>query len=235
MIQGADAIFPGHNQRCYDFRKGKRLGTKDHITSWKKPRRPEWMSKETYKEYPSELQIREFKVNGVVYVTTLLDASIYLKSELHVLYKRRWEVELHLNSIKTVMGMDKLSCKTPGMIRKEISIHFLAYNIIRKLIVDACVLHNTLPWQISFKATVQLLNQFTPRLSNTGKRKKNALHTHMLKLIVKNKVGNRPGRVEPRAVKQRPKTFPVLRNPREVEQEKILNKRRKLMAKNDAA
>jgi len=235
MRQGADAIFPGHNQRRYDFRKGKRLGAKDHITSWKRPRRPEWMSKETYKEYPSEFQIRELKVNGVVYVTTLLDASIYLKTELHALYKRRWEVELHLNSIKTVMGMDKLSCKTPGMIRKEIGIHFLAYNIIRKFILDACVRHFALPWQISFKATVQLLNQFMPRLSNIGKRKKNALHGYMLKLIVTNKIGNRPGRVEPRAVKQRPKTFPVLRKPRKVEQDKILIKRRALMAKNKAA
>jgi hypothetical protein len=235
MRQGADAIFPGHTQRRYDFRKGKRCGTKDHITSWKKPRRPKWMSKESYKEYPDTLSIREFKVNGIVYVTTLLDPSIYFKSELHALYKRRWEVELHLNSIKTVMGMDKLSCKTPEMIRKEIGIHFLAYNIIRKLIVEACVLHKALPWQISFKATVQLLNQFAPRGSHTDKRKRKALHAQMLKIIVTNKVGNRPGRVEPRAVKHRPKTFPVLRIPRKVEQEKIVNKRKKLMNENEAA
>lgn len=221
-----DVIFPGHAQRRYDFRQGKRLGKKDHITLWKKPRRPNWMSEETYKEYPNEIQIREFKVNGVVYVSTFLDASTHPKKELHALYKRRWEVELHLNSIKTVMGMNRLTCKTPEMVRKEIGIHFLAYNIIRDLIVDACIDHDALPWQISFKATLQLLNQFTPRFSSLNKKKRADLYIKMLWLIVKNKVGNRPGRVEPRAVRQIPRTFPVLKNTRKVEQQKLLKQRK---------
>jgi hypothetical protein len=211
-------------QRRYDFRTGKRLGKKDHITSWKKPKRPEWMSPELYKEYPAEIQIREFQANGVIYVTTLLDLSTYPKNELHALYRKRWQVELHLNRIKTVMGMDKLSCKTPEMIRKEIGIHFVAYNIIRGLIVEASALHDALPWQISFKATLQLLNQFTPLYFNADQRKRKRLYQHILELVVTNKVGNRPGRFEPRVVKQRPKTFPVLKSTREVEREKIVKK-----------
>jgi hypothetical protein len=104
-----DVIVPGHAQRRSDFRKGKRLGKKDHIIAWKKPKRPEWMSQEVYKSYPNKMQIREFQSNGVIYISTFFDASLYPKNELYFLYKRRWEVELHLNSIKTVMGMDMLT------------------------------------------------------------------------------------------------------------------------------
>lgn len=231
LKKNVDVVIPGHAQRRYDFRKGKRLGKKDHLTVWKKPRRPDWMSEEMYNEYANEIQIREFKVNGVVYVSTFLDPSTHPKNELHTLYKRRWEVELHLNSIKTVMGMNSVSCKTPEMVRKEIGIHFLAYNIIRELIVDACIHHDALPWQISFKATLQLLNQFTPRFSPLNKKKRAAFYSQMLWLIVKNKVGNRPGRVEPRAVRQRPKTFPVLKNTRKAEQQKLLKQRKIRMDK----
>lgn len=101
MKKKVDVIVPGHVQRRSDFRQGKRLGKKDHITTWKKPKRPNWMSKEAYKEYSNEIQIREFKVNGIIYISTFFDASTYPKRELYLVYKRRWEAELHLNSIKT--------------------------------------------------------------------------------------------------------------------------------------
>ena len=169
-------MIPGHVQRHSDFCQGKRLGKKDHITLWKKPRRPDWMSKEAYREYPNTLHIREFKVNGIVYFTTLLEVATYPKQKLYSLYKRRWEIELHLNSIKTIMGMDRVSCKTPEMVRKEISIHLLAYNMIRKLIVEACNKNSALPWKISFKATLQLVNQFNPRLESVGNKKRIVLY-----------------------------------------------------------
>ena len=225
MQKSVDIIIPGNIQRRYDFRQGKRLGNKDHIVLWKKPRKPNWMSKRAYQKYPNEIQIREFNVNGVVYMTTFFDASKYTKETLHAVYKRRWEVEVHLNSIKTVMDMDTVSCKTPDMVRKEIGVHLLAYNIIRELIVAACIKGNALPQQISFKATLQLLNQFTPLLTSLDKEKREVIFSHMLQLIVKNKVGKRPGRVEPRAVRLRSRSFPILRNTRKDEQQKLLKKR----------
>ena len=228
-------IIPGHVQRRYDFRQGKRLGKKDHITVWKKPKRPEWMSKEAYKEYPNEIQIREFKVDGVIYITTLVDAATHPKHELHLVYKRRWEAELHLNSIKTIMGMDKVSCKSPRMVRKEIGVYLLAYNIIRTLIVEACTVSPALPWQISFKSTLQLLNHFTPCFALLEPTKSDPLYMHMLQLIATNKVGNRPGRVEPRAVRQRNKSFPILRNNRKAEQQKLLQQRERRLKKYDDA
>ena len=234
MEKKVDVIFPGHVQRCYDFNEGTILGEKDHITCWKKPRRPKWMSKEAYKKYPKEIQIREFKVNGIVYVTTFLNATKYPKKELHKLYKRRWEVELHLRSIKTHMGMNRLSCTTPSMVRKEIGVHLLAYNIIREIMVDGCIKKGALPTQISFKATLQLLNQFSPHILSSKKNKKNVLYSQMLTLIVKNKVGKRPGRVEPRAIRKRTQSFPTLKTDRKVEKERLLIQRNKWLIENEA-
>lgn len=235
MSKKVDVIVPGHVQRCYDFNEGIILGEKDHITVWKKPRRPAGMSEEAYKKYPNKIQIREFKVNGIVYLTTLMDASTYPKKELHGLYKRRWEVELHLRSIKTHMKMDRLSSETPDMVRKEIGVHLLAYNIIRELMVDGCLKEYALPTQISFKGTLQLLNQFTPHFITIQNSKKEALYLQMYALIVKNKVGRRPGRVEPRAIRFKVKSFPILKNDRKVEKQKLLALRVKKLAEINAA
>lgn len=221
LIQkGVDGVFRAAAQRRYDFRQGKRLGKYDHIAAWKKPKKPEWMSLSEYQSYPETLHIREFKEAGVIYVTTFLDPKAYTKKDLSLLYKRRWEVETNLNFIKTVMAMNQLTCKTPSMIEKEIGIHFLAYNMIRNLMVKAGVKHKLCPAQISFKGTIQLLNQFTPLFYNINQQEKTILYEHLLDSIAKNKVGNRPGRIEPRAVRQRPKSFPVLKYHRKTEQKK---------------
>lgn len=232
---GADGIFRGHAQRHYDFRTGIRLGKNDHITEWKKPIKPEWMTDEQYSTYPDEIEIREFKVNGNIYVTTLLDSKRYHKKELAQIYERRWDVEINLKSIKAIMNMDFLSCKTPEMVRKEIGIHFLAYNFIRIIIAMACEKHNELPWKISFKGAVQLINSFIPHFISSNEEKNKMLYTEMLKLIIKNKIGNRPGRVEPRAVKRRPKAFPSLSKPRVVEKMRLMKKIEKRILRSKAA
>jgi len=221
---GADGIFRGHYQRKYDFRTGIWLGKNDHITKWKKPSRPEWMLDEEYILYPDELAMREFKVDGNIYVTTFLNSKKHPKNELAQIYRRRWDVEINLNSIKTIMNMDFLLCKTPEMVRKEIGAHFLAYNVIRIIMGTACAKHNALPWKISFKGAVQLVHSFMPHFLNSSEEKNKILFAEMMRLIIQNKVGNRPGRVEPRAVKQRPKDFPLLTRPRGSERIKLLKK-----------
>jgi putative transposase len=162
-------------------------------------------------------------------------ASLYPKKELHKIYKRRWDVALHLRSIKTDMKMEMLSSKTPGMVRKEIGIHLLGYNIIREIMVDGSIKENALPTKISFKGTLQLLNQFNPHYRSLLKDKKATLYSQMLILIAKNKVGKRAGRVEPRAIRRRSQSFPTLKTDRKIEQEKILAQRKEWMDKNEAA
>jgi hypothetical protein len=230
-----DFIIPGHIQRRCDFNKGTILGKNDHITVWEKPRRPKWMSKEIYKIYPKSIQIREFKVNNQAFVTTLMDASKYSKKELRQWYARRWDVEVHIRSLKTHMNMDKLSSETPSMVRKEIAIHLLAYNIIREMMVDGCINGDARPTQISFKGTVQLFNQCNPHFITIPKDKKQTIYLKMLNLMFKNEVGNRPGRVEPRAVRKKTQAYPILKKPRKVEKQKILMQRERWLNKNEAA
>ena len=230
LSRGADGLFPGLNGRNYDFRKGEHLGKNDHIVEWRKPTRPEWMDKQTYDAYPKQIRIREFKVSRRIYVTTLLDDKKYNKKELAALYEFRWQVELKIRDIKITMNMEMLSCKTPEMVRKEIGIHFLGYNLIRILIAEACTRHDFIPYQISFKGTVQLLNQFIPYFSKSIKHtnRNEELLSELLRLIVQNKVANRPGRLEPRAVKsERRKTFRTMKRARIVEKWRLERKREK--------
>jgi hypothetical protein len=222
MAREAHGVFRGQSQRRYDFRKGIIIGKNDHLVCWKKPIKPSWMDQKSYDNHPDRIQVREFKVAGKVYVTTLLAHKKYHKKEIAELYKLRWQIEINLNSIKTILNMNFLSCKSPEMIRKEIGIHFLAYNFIRIMIAEACSKYDAIPNQVSFKGTLQLLNQFMPYFLIQNKSNKNELYEQLLKRIVRNKIGNRPGRIEPRAVKRRKKPFPTLNHSRSVERGKLI-------------
>lgn len=235
LAKEADGIFRGQAQRCYDFRKGQALGKKDHIVEWKKPKKPEWMTQEIYDIYPEQIKVREFKINGKVYVTTLLNHKKYNKQELAKIYELRWNLELNLKSIKDTMNMDMLSCKTPDMVRKEIGIHFLAYNFINIIMAEACSQHNAAPNHVSFKGTVQLLNKFMPHFIHSNSSKNQLLYAELLKNIVKNKIGNRPGRIEPRRVKKRPKPFDTLNRPRFIEKAKLERKLQRMISRNAEA
>lgn len=235
IAKKADGIFRGQAQRCYDFRKGKHLGKNDHLVEWNKPIKPDWMTEEVYDTYPSQITVREFKVDGKIYVTTLLGHKKYHKAELGKIYELRWHLEINLKSIKETMNMDMLSCKTPDMVRKEIGTHFLAYNIIRIIMAEACTQYNATPNRVSFKGTVQLLNKFMPHFIHSNSKQNQVMYAELLKNIVKNKIGNRPGRVEPRRIKRRPKSYSTLNRPRFIEKTKLERKLQRLILRNAAA
>jgi len=127
--------------------------------------------------------------------------------------------------------MDMLSCKTPEMVRKEIGIHLLAYNLIRIILAQASQQYGFNPREISFKGAVQLLNSFMPYFVGGNPKDNERMYARMLSLIVKNKIGNRPGRVEPRAIKQRRNLFKLLNKPRHFEKMKLEKKIQKIIAK----
>jgi len=203
-----DGVFEQHGSRkqVVDFRTGQRLGAKDHILTYKKPKKPYWMSEEDYALAPSSINIRELKVGDKVLITTMLCAKEVGKIELKNLYKKRWHVELDFRDIKTTMGMETLSCKTPEMIEKELWVYFLAYNLIRLLMSQSALLNNVLPRQLSFKHTLQLWLSWLQ--CGATLCEDNMIQLSIL--IAQKTVGNRPGRVEPRAVKRRPKPMPLL-------------------------
>lgn len=115
---GVDSIFHGQGLRHYDFRIGKRLSKNDHIIFWEKPQKPVWMKQKEYDSCPDEIEIREFEVTENVYIITFLNAKKYHKRKFASIYERRLEVEINLRSIKVVMNMDMLSCKTPDIVKK---------------------------------------------------------------------------------------------------------------------
>jgi hypothetical protein len=220
MGRKVDAIFPIHSARDSDFRKGKRIGKKDHLVQWKKPVKPEWMDKETYANFPDFITVREvvisqtrqgFRSNRRILVTTLLDSESVKPNELASLYSERWLVETNLRSLKDSMQMGILRGKTPEMVRKEIWAHILAYNLVRKIMAQASILHHKKPRELSFKLALQMIDAFRHAgiFSETDET-----YAKLLAAISYKKIGNRPGRSEPRMVKRRPKPFPRLQKAR---------------------
>lgn len=199
-----------------DFRTGKKLGTKDHLITVKKPpRKPVWMTVSDYAQLPEQLIIREFAVDGVIYVTSFLDGKCYRKKELAALYEQRWKVELDFKTIKTHMGMEMLRCLTPQMVDKEVAAHLLAYNLIRANLARAAHSEDKLPRQLSFMATVQLMQQTAGIcLTLTSKALENLL-TPLLKAMAYTVIGNRERSNQPRVVKRRPKPYPLMTRPRD--------------------
>jgi len=212
LARGVDVVFEQHGARKTDFRTGERLGIRDHVVQWNKPAaRPEWMTAEEYASYPHELTLREVQVRKKVLVTSFLKPREVCKRELGKLFLQRWNVELDLRNIKTTLGMEALSCKTPAMCQKELWAYLLAYNLIRLLMAQAAAHASVLPRQLSFKHTLQVWVAWSQRqfLSDTLEDT-----TALFRLIAQIRVGKRPGRVEPRLVKRRPKPFARLQTSR---------------------
>ena len=208
--RGIDAVFEQHGsrQRTTDFRLGRRLGQRDHLIVLHKPvNKPDWMSQAHYEQAPESVTVRELRAGGKTLVTSLLCSKQTDKATLKALYQSRWHVELDLRNIKTTLGMERLSCLTPAMAIKEIWVYLLAYNLIRMMMAQAALLAHRLPRQLSFKHSVQICIAWTHH--GNGVKHEDRLHG-LLVLIAEQQVGERPGRIEPRAVKRRPKPYPLL-------------------------
>ena len=227
MLQqrGVDIVCPIHQHRRCDFRRGRRLGFEDHIVTWPKPARPEWMDVATWESLPDELQIRELRVHSkdpttradqLTIVTTLTNPEPYPKAQLSQAYHWRWDSELDLRSIKTFMQMDVLRCKSPEMVHKEIGMHLLAYNLIRTVMAESASEYNLQPREISFKGTLQAINAFRASVVLTPHTELPVFYDDLLAMVAEHRVRNRPGRVEPRAVKRRPRSNKLLTVPRNV-------------------
>jgi hypothetical protein len=217
---GVDGLFEqyGARKRSTDFSTGEKLGVRDHLIVLTKPKKPDWMSQYEYDQAPDTLKVREFQADGKIMVTTFLCPTDTPKRVLKALYRQRWHVELDLRNIKTTLRMEHLRCKTPEMARKELWVYLLAYNLIRLLMAQAALLADQIPRQLSFKHTVQIWMAWQQR----GGATHDAVSINaLLVLIAEPRVGLRPGRVEPRALKRRPKPFPLLTKPRPVAREEV--------------
>ena len=223
---GVDFVSRLHQLRTTDFQRGRRLGKGDHVVSWPKPARPEWMDQEAYDRLPRQLEVREvlvnvdvpgFRAESLVVVTSLLDPKEYSRDDLANLYRRRWVVELHIRDIKSAMQLDVLRCKTPAMVRQELWTGLLVYNLIRQSMLQSAHEAERQPDELSFTATMQMLANSWLLAAVVVDGTCDAAEP-LVRLRVSHggshRVGNRPDRVEPRAVKRRPKPHALLTKPR---------------------
>ncbi|MEI7902643.1 MAG: IS4 family transposase [bacterium] len=223
LAGGVDVVVRQHQGRQTDFRRGQRLGDADHVVVWQRPQRPEWMDEETYATIPETLTVRElrvrvdvrgFRVRELVVVTTLTDATHYPAAEIARLFRLRWHVELDLRNIKTSLRLDDLRGKTPDMVRREIWVHWLAYNLIRKVMAQAALSCEKLPRELSFAGALSAVLGAWAHASVAAPSRLLALAQVQHRMVTHSCVGHRPNRIEPRAIKRRPKAHKLLCKPR---------------------
>ena len=211
--------------RVQHERRGSRIaqsGPEGDIIVWQRPNKPRGMTGEQYRRYPKQLVMRQVAVDArdknnrvqqFKVVTTILDVSID-SEQIGDLYEYRWNGEVDIRSIKSTMQMDILRCKTPEMVHKEIWTHLLAYNLLRTVMAVAADENDIEPRQVSFKGAKQALTAFAPKIEAALPGDRAPLIDAMLTIIACHRVGNRPGRWEPRARKRRPKPGARLTQPR---------------------
>lgn len=232
--RGVDLVARAHHKRKIDFRKGVKRGPYDQVVTYFKPtQRPYWMDRQTYMCLPDFIQIRHlrywvaqpgFRTRDIIIATTLLDGNFYTAEELANLYRRRWQAELHLRSLKTHLQMEHLRCKKPESVRKEFYTHLLAYNLIRGIMLEAALVAGVSPHQLSFKGAMQSFNTFLGTVIANA-HNVDRLYAALLWMASTHRVANRPDRIEPRLIKRRPKPHKLLQEPRCLAKKRLLKRR----------
>ncbi|HWR77838.1 MAG TPA: IS4 family transposase [Thiobacillus sp.] len=225
LERGVDLVTRQHQRRITDFRRGRRLGRRDHRVDWIRPKRPAWMDAETYASMPERLSMRETEIGGRILVTTLSDARTVSAKDIDALYGQRWQVEVDLRSIKAEMGMDILRTPSAPMVDKEIAVYLLAYNLVCALMVRAAAGSGVDARALSFKGTIQLYLAFEQQLRFAGRTRVKTMTAHLFGGISLLRLPVRPGRVEPHAIKRRRKNHPLLTVPRAVARSTIRKSR----------
>lgn len=223
-----DVVVRMNQARPVDFRKGRCLGPEDRIVVWPKPK--SWvkscgLSREEFDALPAEMTLRMirttqvpkgFRSREIVIVTTILDPAKASREELLALYRDRWMVELNLRSVKTTLGMETLRGKSVDVVRKEVIMHFLLYNLIRLFMQEAASASGRDLRRLSFAGTLHRLRCIGAKLLLGRQRRGegNGQLALLMAWIAKDLLPDRPGRMEPRRRKRRPKPFSLLVKPR---------------------
>jgi hypothetical protein len=222
-LRGLHVCVRQHQLRHSDFRRGRRLGPGDHLITWTRPQRPRWMSQAQYDRIPETLTLREVKFHvqvpgcrteTITIITTLTDPKAYSREDLAALYGFRWNAELDIRQIKQTLHLDHVRCKTPAMVRRELWVTLLAYNLIRKVVATSAAVHKKQPRHLGFTLACQSILASWILLSTGSCRDGRALYAMMLARIATNEVADRPGRLEPRVLKRRRHHYPLMKRSR---------------------
>jgi hypothetical protein len=222
---GVDVVARLHQARKADFRKAQRWAKHDGLFVWHKGyQQSQILSASEWGLLPAQITvrlirftatIRGFPSRRITLVTSLVDPKLYPAQELIGLYARRWRLELCLRDLKTTMGMEQLRCQTPDMAEKELLAYLVAHNLIRCLIAEAVATYHVELERVSFKGSLDALRQYSNAISQARNQKlRDQLWEDLLLNLARDLVPDRPNREEPRAVKRRPKPYPLLNRPR---------------------
>ena len=224
LARRLDGVFRANTaRRRLDFRQGKLLGKEDRLVVWRRGRKPTYRSPEYWAGLPDEITVRVvrvrahvpgFRTRSVMLVTTLLDPVKYPPQALAQLYLRRWEMEICFRNLKTTLQMEHLSCKSPDMFDRELRLHFLSHNLVRRVALEAARRHLVPVQRISFAGTLGAMHTFAEAcLRAPSQKAQQRVREELYRLLAADLVPERPGRREPRAVKRRPKPYPLLTAP----------------------
>jgi len=242
VAQGLHGLFPAHHLRIVDFARGRphnvegakdpvkgrptsrwvrSLGREDQLVEYVKPKgRPAWMAPAAFDALPASIAVRELRRTvtrpglghvTVTMTTTLLDPVAYPAEDLLELRLRRWDVETNIRHLKQTMGMDVLRCRTETGVRRELAVFALVYDLVRAVMLEAAARQAVPVGRVSFADAYRWLRHARPG--------------DALPPLVVNP--ERPGRVEPRCRKRRPKQYGLMNKPRDALRKLLENKRKR--------
>jgi hypothetical protein len=214
-------VFRVKGIRRRDFRRGKHLSRDERLVQWEKPRQcSATISAKEWARLPQVLSLRlvrcrmdipGFRTRQIILVTTLLDCVKYPASALGQLYYRRWAMELTLRNLKTTLQMEHLSCKNPENLEREIRMHLLVHNLVRRLMLETSRRHRVPLERVSFAGSLAATRRYAEALLQArSESRRRELYEELLRVLAQDLLPLRPGRREPRAVKRRPKPYPSL-------------------------
>jgi hypothetical protein len=230
--QGVDAVFRKHQARTTAGQQRTRVGKDDYLVQWsiRPGHRPTGLDPAV--DLPMTMLVREvtfrltrrgFRTKAVTLVTTLFDAKQYPAEALATLYLKRWDMELWLRDIKTTMGMEMLRTKIPSRIQAEVAMFLLGYNLIRTVMYDAAQATRVALSRLSFTSALVRVRLWCARCPRPDALLEWLVgYKPLLHDLARDMNPHRPGRVEPRVIKRRPKPFPRMQQPRQVLRDALL-------------
>ena len=130
------------------------------------------------------------------------------------MYRLRWLVEGNYRDIKITLGLDILRPRTPQMIEREVLMQAIAHNMVRALMLEAAITRAVPLRRVPLKGALTAMRQWAPLLHTATGPQRKRLYEDLLGVIASDLLSVRPKRVEPRAVKRRPKVYQLMNKPR---------------------
>ena len=210
-------VMKNHHKRDDDPLGALRISDSDRRITLLRPARPEWMSKREYNRTYKQVEIRlsDVKINKLgsraedfTIASTMLDCGRNPGELLGSLYNGRWLIEPDIESIKCTMNLEHLRSQSPEGIERELWTGLLTYNLVRIKMLQSGYAANREIRSMSFTETYQMLstNWLLCACTDVNKAMSVACQAQGVCAVV----GNRPGRIEHRANKRRPKVLKLM-------------------------